>query len=404
MDLFFFNTNYLNLNLGPTTLHSQELKFAEANGCIDCVSQAYQMYPHLSWIEFVSAFGESKTIRSSWDIGSKILAGEMEQPFNVRGSIDEMSEIGVMLEKKFIALTSDECMALFKLPPESLEGAKSVSVINEENELVTFWLFADDSAYRVATFFSKHKVLHRNHLLEKQKMLRQEQPAERYACLCKDDVASRKGFNVMTLSAAQAKAESLIEARMKQEELQEQTGAKPSEVEHVESDLAGMMAPIARLQLTSQATGTEKTKQPKKKAVPKTPTKKRKGGPGGVGGGGRKPRAASPTPSLAPASMKDGAGGSQLGVEDDELAVAIQSKLKCDPKSVMSMNVQRALQGEQLGRSVVGVSCFCRIVLAVWFGYGVGDSEILAHTNSSKMSVAAGEGRSIFWISFGCGY
>ena len=332
------------------------------------------MYPRLSWIEFISAYGESKTIRSSWEIGSQILAGEIEQPFNVRGSINETSEVGVMLEKRFVALTSDECMSRFKLPPESLEGAKSVSIINEENELVTFWLFADDSAYRVATFFSKHNVVHKNHLLEKQKMLRQEQPAERYACLCKDDVASRKGFNVMTLSAAQAKAEMLIEARMKQEELQQTGGLKPSEVEHVESELAGMMAPIERLKLTATTASAEKGKgAPKKKSAPKgqaqTPPKRARRTPGGgAAGGGARKRAPSPTPSLvAPSSARDSLGGGRPdGVEDDELAVAIQAKLKCDPKSVSSMNVQRALRGEQLGRSVVGVSCFCRIVPVDW--------------------------------------
>lgn len=351
--------------------YAEELKFAEANGCIDCVSQAYQMFPNMNWVEFCAAFGESKTVRSSWEIGSKIASGKMEQPFLVRGSINETSEIGVLLEKKFLALTTDECMSLFKLPPESLDGAKSVTIINEENEKITFWLFTDDSSYRVATFFSKHNVAHQSHLLEKHKMLRKEQPAERYSCLCKDDIAARKQMAVMSLSAAKSQAESLIEARIKQEERQSQelANTKPSEMADIEVE--GLMAPIAKLELSGTAGTSAKPndkpgKKAKAKATPKTPPVKKRRAGAGAGGATRAPfkRTSSPTPSFAQ-SGRESVGGRPSSAgggdgEEDELATAIQTKLKCDPKSVSSMNVQRALQGEQLGRSIVGVSWFQR--------------------------------------------
>lgn len=335
------------------------MKFAEANGCRDCVSLAYQMFPKLNWAEFCAAFGESKQIRSSWELGSKIASGEVSQPWNIRGSIQEESSIGVLLEKKFLALTAEECMALFSVPADSIEGVKSITLVNEENESQLFYLFHDDLSYRYATFFSRHSVCNFSHLLEKEKMLRKEQPAERYSVLCKDDVSSRRGLSLMSLSAAKAKAQLVIENRMKQEEHEAENGEKPGESTFV-PELEGMMEGIDKVELSAQPSGNDKGKK-RKGGPPKSPTvPKRKAR-------ATKPaRASSPTPSGALSAThgtekqdKESLGG-DVGAPDaaiDELATQIAAKIKTNINSVYSINVIAALNGAQLGRSLAGVFC-----------------------------------------------
>ena len=327
------------------------------------MSLAYQMFPKLAWQEFCTAFGESKQIRASWELGSKIASGEVSQPWNIRGSIQEESSIGVLLEKKFLALTAEECMALFNVPADSIEGVKSITLVNEENENQVFYLFHDDLSYRYASFFSRHCVANYSHLLEKEKMLRKEQPAERYSVLCKDDVSARRGLSFMSLSSAKAKAQLVIENRIKQEEHDAQKGERPNESSFI-PELEEMMEGIDKVQLSGQPSGIDKPNK-RKKAAPKSPAAPKKKPARAV----KFPRAASPTGSFN--TEKDRDKESNIGAdvaehadpETHELAQAISNKIRMNVNSVYSINVIAALNGAQLGRSLVGVFCLHSLAL-----------------------------------------
>lgn len=339
----------------------QDVRFSMPDGCMACVGLAYDMYPLLTWTEFCSMFAESKTCQKTFEQGRQIQAGEIDQPFKVRGSVKSENMIGVRLEQQYVALTSDEVLSTFQLPAEAFEDLRSIVLANEDGEPTTFYLFKPEKVMRLAKFFSERELVNTDLLLEPDNMLRKEQPLERYQVLCKEEVSSRnmgkanskdpkKGSTTaaakfMTVEEAKARALTIIAAR---EAAEQNPDSKPSEKDGEEAPL---FVPIDKVESSASIAGTQK--QPK--AAPK-----KRSNPKAGGAPKKKTKTGQNEPLEEPSGAASVVGDENVGGGDpassaEALAAVIKAKIGGDVKSVKNLDVSRMLRGEQLGRSIAGV-------------------------------------------------
>lgn len=352
-------------------LRVQELKFAFADGCVQCAGIAYDMYPKWSWPDFCKAFAESKVVRESYALAQKILDGSASQPFKSRSAVDMSACLGVRLERPYLALTEQEVLSLFKLPPEGFDSdLKQVTLSSEGGEPTVYYLF--EHGFRTAYFYSLNQLQLQELLLEPHKQLRKEQPFERYQMLAKQQVDARKpqpppgikggksSGKILTLDEAHARAAAIIQAR-EQKEQQQDSSMKPSEVQDFEDALHREFefAAIETLEpsLTSAGNLKPAPKANKRKTNPKAASKKAARFGGGTGQFNRpepekSPRSASPGTSVRGGGGRDSAGAGAQVLEDD-LATEIRNKIG-DVRSVANLDVDRVLRGEALGRSLNG--------------------------------------------------
>ena len=239
------------LKLMPTPQHlcmSQEVPFSRADACLRCYEISYNAFPRMDWPAFCQAYSESPAIRTSFTAASKIYdKGEKEQGFRVRGSVANANALEVSVSKQFMALTHEQVLQALKVPPESFEELRFVTLTNENGDPTVFYLFDMEAGistgnYRVVTFASHHQLVHEELLVEPQRNLRKEQPVERYHVCAKAEVESRQMSNskgilrgkaaaalpLMTLAEARSKAAAIIEAREAHEAAQTSGEADPT--------------------------------------------------------------------------------------------------------------------------------------------------------------------------------
>lgn len=349
----------------------KEIRFAEKDGCTICVGVAYDAFPKMVWIEFCAAYSESQQVKKAFDLARKIFMKEVSQPFKVRGSVEALNLVGIELERRYTALTSEEVLSLFQLPPEAFEDSlRSVTLNNEDGDACQFFLFETDGVGRTARLFSRHTLQHSDHLVEAEKVLRKEQPLERFQMMVKDEVASRSHLTAkaksdkkgsssnvarpMTISEAKAKAAAIIKTR---EEAETNDNAKPSaaveaepqldleEVERVTTSLNGLGV-AAKAPAPKKRTGNPKAGSRAKRARGASPEKENPAQTSILALGGN--TASSAAGPAAAASMSTSSA--------EGLAAVIKSKIGGDVKSLKNLDVVRVLQGEALGRSLVGAT------------------------------------------------
>ncbi len=326
------------------------------------------MYPKWGWSDFCKAFAESKVVRDSFSLASKILDGSMQQPFKIRSSVDNSSSLGVRLEQPYIALTQEEVLSLFKLPPEAFDtDLKQVTLSSESGEPTLYYLF--EHGFRTAFFYSLNRLQLQELLLEPHKQLRKEQPFERYQVLAKQQVETRKPLpppgmkvdkkntKILSIDEAHARAAAIIAARREKEELQTQGGSvvKPSDVDDFEQELNAQFdfAQIETVEASMTAGGD--LKAPKSKPAKRKTTPVAKAGASKRHARGANPPTTEkhhPEPAKSPPPSVRGAGEDPV---EDELASEIRSKIGGDVRSVANLDVERVLRGEALGRSLNGV-------------------------------------------------
>lgn len=316
-------------------------------------------------------------MRNSFDTALQIHKGEMDPPFRVTSGVQALNSVGLELERPYWALTDQEVMGKFQLPPEAFEGDfRSVSVPDEAGQRTNFWLF-DKGEPRTLKFLSKRQLEHTDHLVKPEKMLRKEQPAERYELMCRSETAAHKPqvpagvkgaknggpksmnpWKLLSLEEAKKKAAMIIQSRETQEQQQEhskpsvaadEAAAAPTafvSVEKVETSIAGG-APNKGI---SKRPGTKGTP----KAGAKTKRQRTAQQTGGEGDGRNAPRG-------VPEDTQSVLGGSDVGDLNaspdtaDGLASIVKAKIGGDVKSIRNLDVARVLLGDQLGRSVYGV-------------------------------------------------
>lgn len=354
----------------------EELKFAYADGCVQCAGVAYDMYPKWGWSDFCKAFAESKVVRDSFFLALKILDGSMPQPFKIRSAVDSSASLGVRLEQPYIALTQEEVLSLFKLPPEAFDtDLKQVTLSSESGEPTLYYLF--EHGFRTAFFYSLNRLQLQELLLEPQKQLRKEQPFERYQVLAKQQVEARKPLpppgikvdkknpKILSIDEAHARAAAIIAARQEKETRQTVAGGdvKPSEFEEeLERELAHQFDFAQIETVESQMTPAGEFKKEKGAKA-----SKRKTAPGAKASTAKKPARIQPgtaerqskqlpDPAKSPRSLSPSVrGGGEDPVAEDQLALDIRSKIGGDVRSVSNLDVERVLRGEALGRSLNGV-------------------------------------------------
>ena len=317
----------------------------------------------MDWPAFCQAYAESSTVRSSFVTASKIYDnGEKEQSFRVRGSVANTNALEVSLSKQYMALTHDQVLQTLKVPAETFEDLRFVTLTNENGEPTVFYLFEMEFGqnagnFRIATFASHHQLVHEELLVEPQRNLRKEQPVERYQVCAKAEVESRQLSNVkgvvrskaaagaplMTLAEARTKAAAIIEAREAHEAAQS-TGEVPpgtvpmqvepvyAEIERVEASVLPGAKPAKNARRKGQGAGAGG----QRKRLKKSPE--------------RSPRSTLTGPTPTSAAEDEGPG------DGDDLAATIKSKVGGDVKSIKNLDVGKILAGEQLGRSIAGAS------------------------------------------------
>lgn len=97
-------------------LFLQDLRFAMSDGCIECVSVAYDAFPCMTWQLFCASFSESDATRRAFETAKKIKASMAQpcQPFKTRGSVDGLSSAVLQLEKPYAAVTETEFLETFR--------------------------------------------------------------------------------------------------------------------------------------------------------------------------------------------------------------------------------------------------------------------------------------------------
>ena len=68
----------------------------------------------MTWAQFCLALSESAQVRNSWTQAQEIKGGA-PQPFKVRASVDSQNQLGLEVEKKYLALTEAEFVEKFKI-------------------------------------------------------------------------------------------------------------------------------------------------------------------------------------------------------------------------------------------------------------------------------------------------
>ena len=357
------------------------MKFAHQDGCIACATTAYDAFPALSWTSFCSAHAQSDTIRTEFNLAHAIRVGDQAQNFKVRQSVDSLNQIGIVLDKPYLALTEEDVLSSLKLPPTSFGDLRSVTLPNENNVPTQFFLF-DDGSFRRVRLFSKHELTHHQHLIEASGMLRREQPFERYQILCRDEVAKRradgesnpKGSStskdslpkVLTLEEAKIKAQQIIAQREENEKKLAEKGDLSVLDKQVDNDLQEVFASIETLQPMVEYSGAAPTKakaKAKAKVARSKPNKQatapRQHQSSAAGG-----RSRSPVPSLkksersAPESEPVLAhdAHSQDAQDLSELAKSVKLLVGGDVKSIQNLDPYRVMNGEHLGRSLTGAT------------------------------------------------
>lgn len=319
-------------------------------------------------------------VRDSFSLAWKILDGSTAQPFKIRSAVDSSASLGVRLEQPYIALTQEEVLSLFKLPPEAFDtDLKQVTLSSESGEPTLYYLF--EHGFRTAFFYSLNKLQLQELLLEPQKQLRKEQPFERYQVLAKQQVEGRKPMpppgikmdkknpKILSIDEAHARAAAIIAARQDKENRQTMggSGVKPSDIEDdFEKELAAQFdfAAIETVESSMTAAGEfKKEKGPKGSKRKTTPGAKasakrlpRAGAPPSSTAEGHRGAKQLPEPAKSPRSLSPSVrGGGEESVAEDELASTIRSKIGGDVRSVSNLDVERVLKGEALGRSLNGV-------------------------------------------------
>ena len=258
----------------------------------------------MTWATFTLVWSESETVRHSFDVAVK-LSADHKQPFSLLSSVEAHSLIGVRLERKYLALTEQEVLAKFMLPPDGFgTELKSVSLLSENGEPTVYFLF-ESGEERMAVLTSERQLLHMDHVLDgKKNQLRKEQPLERFQVCCQQEVNNRRPqatvaaiekaaakakasgakvpqtspWSLMTLQEAAAKAANIIAAR---EAAEADDTAKPSEV-NFEAEMEEQFVKLQAVQATTMtpmgptAKGAAKRPRAKDSAAPKRATKARK--------------------------------------------------------------------------------------------------------------------------------
>ena len=343
------------------------MKFAYPDGCVTCVNLAYDTYPFLNWTQFCAAFAQSREVRDGFDLAGQIKNGLAPQPFKVRGSVQSTNSLCVELSKPYVALTDDDIIQNFKVAADTLDpDLRFITCANEDGETTKFYLF-EDSDFRRVTFKARRMLDHYEHLLDATNMLRKEQPHERFQVLAKEEVAARLGkrpgsnkpcSRILSIADARQKAAQIIHSR----ESAKKQGFVPSEaptdaVDGLQFEGIESIKPSASF--APDAIQNSKAKA-KAKAKARGGVKKEPGagkGRRGRGKGGGDPRSRSPPPvSVAPAQSDGASSAPGHDTVPDDLAKAIKAKIGGDTKSVQNLNVERVLQGEQLGRTLNGAT------------------------------------------------
>lgn len=130
-------------------------------------------------------------MRASHNVAVEVARGG-DQPFKVRGSVSASNGVTVQVQKQYVALTSDQVLSTLRLPAESFEDLRCLTLMNSDGKPTLFYLFEMEEGFHVATFSSLHHLRHEELLLEPKNQLRKEQPGERYQVLLGQDMDGRK--------------------------------------------------------------------------------------------------------------------------------------------------------------------------------------------------------------------
>eukprot|EP00438_Fugacium_kawagutii_P006180 Skav207468 [mRNA] locus=scaffold3545:474718:476046:- [translate_table: standard] len=281
----------------------------------------------MTWQSFCAAFAESAAVRQSFALASKVAKGD-PQNWKVRGQVIGSSGVTVQVQKKYLALTSEQVLAHLRIPAESFEELRSVTLANSDGATTRFYLFEMDDGFHTATFSSLHQLRHDELFIEPHKQLRKEQPLERYEVLLQQELDTRKpqenvmakifdlhgktdkkAHKLMTLSEAQAKAQQIIENRqLREANLAAASSGKSTEEPDFDQDLEYHYAQVEKVEATVTASGAPpKTKAPKAAAKKKAAARPR-GGRAKDNANLSFPRPASPARSAAPTSAGEAPG------------------------------------------------------------------------------------------------
>lgn len=94
----------------------QELRFAQPDGCIECVDLAYNAFPLFGWSQFCSSYAESSATKKAFEEARRIKQQfpQPVQPFRTRGSVDTISQTLLQLERPYVAITETDFLDLFR--------------------------------------------------------------------------------------------------------------------------------------------------------------------------------------------------------------------------------------------------------------------------------------------------
>lgn len=365
---------------------SKDLGFAAPDGCQECYQCAYDAFPFWTWTTFCCAYADSPPTQKAFADAWAIQRDGAPQNFKTRGAVSSNDMVGATVEKSYAAITENEFMEIFRLPTEKFDDFLVSAVLNDEwgkqQKFLLFELPLPGATcpinFRIAKFFSSHDLTHSHLLLEPDKMIRREQPAERFQVLCDAEgkqrresggigpqpaAGGKKPKKLLSWQEIQSKVESVI-ANREQNESEAHTEARALGDNAVEENDPGALVAIDTLEDTLRAPGVV---EPKRKAKAKAAAGKSAAGPTRA----RQPKAKSaPSMPVPPpvAADTESQGASPSEGAEDELATAICNKIGGDGRAVRNLDVQKILLGEQIGRTLQGARRILSTLEAQSFG------------------------------------
>lgn len=341
--------------------------------------------------EVIDQYHSAKSFKVGFDACVLVKKGELARSFRT-SDVSSSMKMGICLDCHVMLPTEAEFMKEFKIP-SSAAGLKTVTLPNEEYEPTKFVVLANkDKKWREGRLFSIHEVDMKELFLDRTSQLRQEQAADVYNWLLKDQVGKR--FEDLKASARRslpdendirAKCAEIIKARQEAEQNQDESdeGDEPrASDDDDDDDETGSEAGHADFHHTAAVKLTAPTMSMGSKPQPVVTLRSKGGNAGGKGTkAGPKSKAKSGgRQSTAAASQK---GGSQTGKDDDgetsgkqtivlgagggpkaspckgleDLCAAITAKVGSTAQCIKNLDVPRILSGEKLGRSMKAAPC-----------------------------------------------
>lgn len=243
---------------------------------------------------------------------------------------------------------------MLRLAPTTFEDLPSVSLQDESGQTRRFWLFDKPGSYRKITMEARSDINNIKRVVEAQNQVRKEQPDEKYAQLCTQEVQARKHAKgeLPSLESMRIRVDALIQAREKNESQAANNGGAlaAADATQMENALVELETECEQPMMMSGA--AKKKSRPAKK-------------PPGAGAGQRVPKAgakakAVPAPPTPHTTQSGEDARSVVSPQEDiggldDLISAISSKLGGDMKSIRNLRPEKILEGDALGRSLQGV-------------------------------------------------